>query len=151
MESIPWTLGLVFTFELGSASSLENNVQNGGLKKYRPETDNLVMRRGPSQPLKNRYLGWKSPDGFHKTQTDFDLCYKSKSHKSNAVWQSRGDQRPHQCPGSQKNANAFLILCCEHSVVIFFLLNLPFLSEVGLCCTENSLREVVFFVGFAVN
>lgn len=33
------------------------NVQNGGLKKYRPETDNFVMRRGPSQPLKDRYLG----------------------------------------------------------------------------------------------
>lgn len=57
------------------------NVQNGELKKYRPETANLVMRSGPSQPLKNRYLGWKSPDGFHETQTDFDLCHKPKSHK----------------------------------------------------------------------
>lgn len=60
-------------------------------------------------------------------------------------------QRHHQCPGSLKNANAFLDLCREHFVVIIFLLNLLFLAGVGPHRTENSSREVVFFIGFAGN
>lgn len=45
----------------------------------------------------------------------------------------------------------FLFFVVNILLLFFSLLNLPFLSEVGLSCTENSLREVVFFVGFAVN
>lgn len=36
----------------------------------------------------------------------------------------------------------FLISMHERFVVIFFLLDLLFVIEVGLCGTENSLREV---------
>lgn len=91
MESIPWTLGLVFTFELGSASSLENNVQNGGLKKYRPETDNLVMRRGPSQPLKNRYI-WAGRVQMVSTRPKQTLTYVTSPKATKAMQYGRAEE-----------------------------------------------------------
>lgn len=74
-----------------------------------------------------------------------------KPQKQCSMAEQRRDQRHHQCLVSLKNVNAFLHLCHEHFVVIFFLLNLLFLPGVDLCHTENSSREIVFFIGFAGN
>lgn len=72
-----------------------------------------------------------------------------KPQKQCSMAEQRRDQRHHQCPGSLENANAFLNLC--HEYYYFFPTKVLFLSGVGLCCSENSSREVVFFIGFAGN